>query len=213
MKIEQRVFRAVDYALAGDIAAALSDICPAIDATARKKYQEKGSRTLYKKFLREHYDIIEPFIGQGINLAETAFPINLETTDGKLIDKPDFADVIYHAHRCALAHGEEINERFCFTQSERQGEAKWTINLEEGRLHMPDKVIWALIAVTVFCEANAEISTCEAKWLTWGSEKMRSGQPYRFDIDLFWGAEGTVRAFFEKRQDPKVTWLFQSKED
>lgn len=209
MRIEQRVFRAIDYALAGDIAAAMSDICPAIDATARKKYQEQSSKLLYKRLLREYYDIIEPLIGQGINLAKTAFPIDLETSDGKVINGPDFADVIYHAHRCALAHGEEINERFYFTQSERQGEAKWSINLEEGRLHMPDKVIWGLIGVTVFCEANADISTCEAKWLTWGSEVMRGGELYRFDIDLFWGAEATVRAFFEKRQDPKVAMIFR----
>ena len=212
MKIEERVLAAISAAAEKNFSAAMADICPAVEATARKKLCKRNiGRSEYKSFLRNYYFIIEPFIGVGINLAETKFPhLTLDTDGGEVIESPDFAEIIYHAFRCSLAHGHEIDEKFRFTTSPEQGRSYWIFNLEKGRIHMPDKTVWALIAVVIFCDANKDIDTETQSYLTWGGANVRAGgDPYRFDVDVFWGAEETIRRFLDKcdriRVDLKLT--------
>lgn len=212
MKIEERVLSALETGLKGDFVQALAHITPAIEASARKKLgKSKISREEYKAFLRGYHFVIERFIGEGFDLDRSRFPkVTLKSEGGKEIADPDFADIIYHAFRCALAHGHEIDEEFAFIRSARLGASRWLIGFEDGRVHMPDKVIWALVGVVVFCDANTEIETETGMWLEWGTEDRRGGEPYRFDIDLFWGGEATVRNFFAKR--PAVRVAFDPKD-
>ena len=71
---------------------------------------------------------------------------------------------------------------------------------------MPDKTVWALIAVVLFCDANKDIVTETQSYLTWGGANVRGGgEPYRFDVDVFWGAEETVRKFLDQRDRIRVT--------
>lgn len=207
MKIEDRVLAAISTAGEGNFSAAMANICPAVEATARKKLQQKKvNRSDYKEFLRGYYFVVEPFIGSGINLDDTKFPsITLETDDGRKIENPDFADIVYHAFRCSLAHGHEIEDKFNFTRSPEQGRSIWIIHMGEGRIHMPEKVVWALVAAVLFCDANKDIVTESHSYLTWGGANVRAGgEPYRFDIDVFWGAEETVRRFLDKRERIRV---------
>ena len=200
MKIEERVLEAISAAAVENFSAAMAYICPAVEATARKKLcKPKIGRSEYKNFIRDYYFIIEPFIGTGFNLVETKFPLTHETDRDSGIENPDFADIIYHAFRCSLAHGFEIEEKFIFTKSPEQGLSHWLIGLKDGRIHMPDKTVWALIAIVIFCEANKDITTESQSILTWGGANVRAGgDPYRFDVDVFWGAEETVRRFLDK---------------
>ena len=201
MKIQERVFEAVAAGVSGDFAKGMTLICPAIEATARKKFGvSKIDQKLFKDFLRSYHFILEPFIGAGINLVESRFPqVTLKTDDGKVIKSPDFADIIYHAFRCSTAHGHEIQEEFLFTQSAAQGISLWKIDASAGRINMPDKVLWALIACVVFCKANEDIASTTTQWLTWGGAPVERDPPYQFDIDVFWGGEELVKGFFEKK--------------
>ena len=211
MKIEERVLAAISAAAEKNFSAAMADICPAVEATARTKLRKRTiSASEYKKFIRYYYFIIEPLIGAGLNLAETKFKdITLDTDADRVIESPDFAEIIYHAFRCSLAHGHEIDKKFRFTRSPDQGSSIWVCDLKNGRIHMPDKTVWALIGVVVFCDANKDIKTETNSYLTWGGAQVRAGRaPYRFDIDVFWGAEETVRRFFEKRERLRVTLQF-----
>lgn len=211
MKIEERVLAAISAAAEKNFSAAMADICPAVEATARKKLcKRKIGRSEYKSFLRDYYFIIEPFIGAGINLVETKFlHITLKTDGDKVIENPDFADIIYHAFRCSLGHGHEIEEKFNFTRSPEQGLSRWILSLNEGRIHMPDKTVWALVAVVIFCDANKDIITETQSFLTWGGANVRAGgDPYRFDVDVFWGAEETVRRFLDKCDRIRVALKF-----
>lgn len=202
MKIEQRVMEAINAGSGGDFAKGMTLICPAIEATARKSLKATSiNGKKFKDFLRGYNQILEPFIGAGLNLDETKFPnVSIETDNCKIIESPDFADIIYHAFRCSLAHGHEVSEKFFFTKSLSQGISQWVINSSEGRIHMPDKVLWALTACVVFCEANRDIATESSAFLTWGGAPSAREPAYHFDIDVFWGAEDTVRRFFLKKK-------------
>ncbi len=174
----------------------LSLICPAIEASARKTLQkQKINHNEFKQFLRDRYVIIEAFIGAGLNLEKTRFfDAVLETDDRKLLKEPDFADLVYHAFRCALAHGHEIAEKFTLIPSEAQDRSKWFLG-NDGRLNMPDKVLWALVACVVFCKSNEDINTQSGCFLTWGGP----ANQYRFDVDVFWGGESIVKIFLAKQ--------------
>jgi hypothetical protein len=206
MKIEERVIGAMQAGIEGNWPRGMDLICPAIEATARKRYQKgKVTREEFKNYVRENYPIIEAFIGAGLDLSGTVFPeIKINSDGGRVIQDPDFADVIYHAFRCSLAHGWEVADEFEFTVSPSQGISHWLIHAREGRIHMPDKTLWALIACVVFSEANSDISTETGLWLTWGGAPAAREPPYHFDLDVFWGGEQQVRRFLAKRNLIKV---------
>lgn len=210
MRIEDRVIEAMQSGIGGSWSKGMALICPAIEATARKYIdKEKVTRKEFKFFLRKNYPIIEAFIGSGLNLDESVFPsISLESDGGRTITDPDFADIVYHAFRCSLAHGHELGDEFEFTSSYSQGTSHWVIDIKEGRIHMPDKVLWSLIACVVFCKANASIATKTSLWLTWGGAPAERDPPYHFDLDVFWGAEDVVRRFLEKKNLIRVAMKF-----
>ncbi len=206
MKIEERVINAMLAGIQGNLAMGMDFICPAIEATARKKLSKtKVTREEFKGFIRANSTIIEAFIGAGLNLEETVFPtVSIDNDDGKVLENPDFADIVYHAFRCSLAHGWQISEAFAFTSSSSQGVSEWLIHAGEGRIHMPDKALWALIACVVLCDANADISTETDLWLTWGGAPAERDPPYHFDLDVFWGGEHQVRRFLGKKNIVRV---------
>jgi len=210
MKIEQRVTEAMVAAIDDkDFSKAMNLICPAIEASARKKLgKTNATGKEFKDFLRSNYFIIEAFIGAGINFDKTRFPnVKIETDDGRSIIAPDLADIVWVAFRCSLQHGHEISEKFAFTASSDQGYSEWEISMDGKFVHMPDKIVWALIACVVFCKANAEIVTDTDLYLTWGAPAV--GRVHRFGLDKSWGAEATLRTFLAKQNLPRVTLDFE----
>lgn len=210
MKIEDRVIEAMQAGIDRNFIKGMALICPAIEATARKKLgKRKITKDEFKLFLRSNYLIIEAFIGAGLNFDETVFPgICLLTDSGRKIGDPDFADIVYHAFRCSLAHGHELGDEFTFTSSTSQGFSEWLIHVGEGRIHMPDKVLWALISCVVFCNANSDIVTDTDFFLTWGGGPAEREPPYRFDLDIFWGGECLVQKFLKSRNIIRVAMRF-----
>ena len=87
-------------------------------------------------------------MGAGLNLVDTRFSnIKLRKTASS-----DFAEIIYEVFRCSHAHGDEVSPSFKVTISKGEFLSRWT--LAEGELHMPDRVVWALLAVAVFSQVN-----------------------------------------------------------
>lgn len=204
MKIEERVVQAIAQGIAREFNAALSTICPALEATARRKRKKaRLSQSEIKNFLREYYWLLEPFSGEGINFETSTFPsMNLVTDNGRRIEKPDVADIIYHVYRCALAHGHEIEPRYQLVPTQEQGLHEWQVALDGKTLRAPEALLWGMIAVVVFCEANRELKTTTNLYLSWGGG---TRPMYRFDIILFWGGEAVVHAFFDKLDRMRVT--------
>ena len=174
--------------------------CIAIDGTA-KKFSQKYSKQSYKNYLRQYWWLIERFIGGGLDLQNTKWNhITLDNGHGKIITDSDLADIIYHIFRCRNAHGEEIPLEYELLPVS-DGYSEWIIGLQDQRLHMPERIIWALLAVVVFSKANSDIKTDGEYCLTWGSEQLGIKE---FIIKDWWGKEDQVKEFFQPYEQIRV---------
>lgn len=180
MRLSKRVLYAIDDAEAGKMDSALMHACIAVDATAKRLYpEEKGGRARYVRCIRKYYWLIEPMIGAGINLEETTFPnVKLEK-----VRSPDLAEIIYEKYRCYLAHGDEIPAPYMMVSPPGPDQSEWIIGRDQ--MNVPDRIIWALLALTVFCHANATERSEGDYFLTLGE--------HRFVIKDWWGREGEFR--------------------
>jgi hypothetical protein len=144
-------------------------------------------------------------IGAGLNLEETKWrELVIPAHNGNPIPAPDFADIVYHIFRCSHAHGKEIPAGYGFLPVE-DGKSYWQIG--DNSLYMPTRVVWALIAVSVFAEANSDIETNTGHFLTWGSESLGIGIQ-KFLIDESWGKESRLRDYFAKQKIIRVKLEF-----
>ncbi len=202
MKIEERVETALNACSEKRWDQALDVICPAIEATARKDIgKNKISGKQYKDFLRSKYSLLERFSLTGLNMETTKFPnLHIETDDDKILVQPDVADIVYHCYRNASQHGHEISDKFVFSEQQKGSYVGWKFNFDEGRIHFPTNLVFALIAVVVLSSANKEITshTGSHLWLD------VDGHQVVFAVGLFWGGEDLVERFFQKHPAPRV---------
>jgi hypothetical protein len=191
MKLSEQVLCAIDDAEAGKLNAALLHACISIDATSKRLYpSENKVRLRYVNCLRRYYWLIEPMIGAGLNLVDTRFS-NIKLHK---ITSPDFAEIIYEVFRCSHAHGNEVPPSFSVTISKGPFVSQWT--LTEGELHMPDRVVWALLAVAVFAEVNRGERSIGDYYLSVGSERYR--------ICDWWGREDDFRPVAQRYKKIRV---------
>jgi hypothetical protein len=207
MKIENRVLRAIDAGIAKNFDEGLHFICPAVEATAQKHLKKKKvGRYEYKEFVRQYNWLLEPFVGAGLNLDDSIFPSIAHPGEDRIIESPDLADIVYHLYRCTLAHGGELGIDFGLIESEGEGHHAWIFKNDGSIFRAPSGVLWALIALVLFAKANKDIITSSNHFLTWGGgPPVPEGKYYTFDVDVFWGAEETVRAFFTKLEFLRIT--------
>ena len=111
---------------------------------------------------------------------------------------------MYHIFRCSHAHGKEIPAGYGFLSVE-DGKSTW--HFADNSLYMPIRVVWALIAVSVFAKVNDDIQTNTDHYLTWGSESIGIGT-YNFLIRDSWGKEDYLRDFFLKQKIIRVKLEF-----
>ena len=191
MKLSEEVICAIDDAEAGKFDAALLHACISIDTTSKRLYpsqQKVGVR--YVDCLRKYYWLLEPMIGAGLNLADTRFSnITLRKTAS-----PDFAEIIYEVFRCSHAHGAEVPPAFSVTISRGPFLSRWT--LTDGQLHMPDRVVWALLAVAVFAQVNRGVQSTGNYYLSLGTEQFR--------ICDWWGREDDFRSVADRYNKTRV---------
>lgn len=202
MKLEDYVLKAIDDYESGKLDFALMNSCIAIDATARNLFKkDKATRKDYKDCIRNYYWIIEPMIGDGLNLEETRWDnLNVDDGYGKRIEHPDLADIVYHIFRCNHAHGNPVPEGYKLLPV-ADGYSRWVI--VGDTLYMPERLLWALLAVSVFSKANLGIQTTENYKLTWGAETL--GIPiHDFVIQDWWGREDDFRKFMERQKHIRV---------
>ena len=179
MKLTDHVRCIFDDAEAGKPEAALLHACISIDATAKRLYPSngKGVRARFVRCIREYYWLIEPMMGVGLNFEETIFS-NVALFNLK--KPPDFAEVVYAIHRNSHAHGDEVHLSYELLKTTGPSGSEWEMG--DDHLRMPDRVIWALTSVVVFCRENLRPRGWgETRYLTWGDEK--------FVIADWWGRE------------------------
>ena len=191
MKLPDQVRCAIEDTEAGKFEAALLHACTGIDATSRRLFpNEKLVGVRYKDCLRHYYWLLEPMVGSGINLEETRFT-NIKL---KGVTSPDFADVVYEVFRCHHAHGDEVPPEFEVVPTVGGWGSRWV--LAEGRLHMPDRVVWALLALAVLSRVNAGERSDGEYYMSLGDE--------RFIIAQWWGREADFRPIAERYNTVRV---------
>lgn len=192
MKLTQHVLYALEDADAGKLDSALMNACVAIDPTAKLLYPKvKLVSERYVRCLREYYWLLEPMVGAGLNLVDTRF----ENVPIPGNPAPDFADIIYKIFRCTNAHGDEIPRAYHVTKSHGGFRSLWALTKDE--LHMPDRVVFALLAIAVFSRANAGLKTVGEHWLALGDE--------RFKVKDWWGREDDFRPVAARYNQTRVT--------
>ena len=212
VKIEARCLQAIDLGVQGRFEAGMNLILPAIEATAKRSLgKTRVGRTDFKNFLGQYIWLLEAFGLPGINLIESRFATIADMDEGKPLVDPTFADLIYHVFRCSYAHGQDISDCYSFHPTAPGTAAHASIGVDGSTLFLPESVFWSLIACVVFSKANSDIRTVSEYYLTWDAS-IPLGKPtaYRFDLDMFWGGEETVKAFFEKMKIPRVQIDFRT---
>ena len=192
MQLTHHVLYAIDDAEAGKFDAALLHACIAIDATSKRLFPSEGKVGVrYVKCLRDYYWLLEPMIGVGIDFSETLFS-NVQV---KANVSPDLAEIIYKVFRCSDAHGDEVPIQFSVVPSE--GNVSNPLFFGPGTLHLPERVIWALLSVVVFSKANKSETTVGDYYLSLGSDQ--------FLIREWWGREDDFKPIAEGRNQVKVS--------
>jgi len=191
MKLSRQVLYAIDDASNGKFDAALLHACIAVDTTSKRLYpSEKKVGLRYVACLRNYYWIVEPMIGAGINLVETRFK-NITLKNNK---SPDLADIIFKIFRCGHAHGDDVSDSYSFIYTVGPFNSAWAFG--HGELHMPDRIIWALLAIAVFSKVNALEKSSGDYYLALGND--------RFPLRDWWGREDDFRPIADRYNQTRV---------
>ncbi len=205
MQIDRHVVDAIEAADLGKFDAALMHACFALDPSARNHFRTlRSSRYDYKSFIREYFWIIEFMSASSVDMAKTKFN-NLMLYDDrrKPIYDPDFADIVYHIYRCTHAHGEPMPQEFVLTDFQ-DGQTAW--DMAADTLRMPKRIIYALLAASVFAKCNRHVQSAGLAFLSWGAPSL--GIPTtRFTISDWWGKEDDFRPFVEQNPTPRIEML------
>lgn len=206
MKLERHVLTALDAFDRGDKEDSLLHATIAIEGTAKKLFQ-KGGKKCYKECIRQYWWLVERFIGEGLNLEDTKFTyLKIDDGYGEFIQDPDFADIIYHIFRCSHAHAEPVPLHYELLSS-TDGKYPWLLDRKNNSVRMPDTVIFALLGISVFCKANADIVTNSEHFLSWGNSDIGVKV---FKIKDYWGKEDEIKKFFSDKPQTRVKIDFKN---
>jgi hypothetical protein len=200
MKVGDSVRQSINDWQVGENESAMLHACNAVDGTAKKVYPSLGNNDRFTKILRENYSILGPMGAPGINLIETRFPIKVPRPKAPG-GKPDLADVIYGIHRCSHGHGDELPEGFELL-SDAAGEAQVThMQITEGKIRLSDRIIFGLLAVSVFSPLNKDQIIPNSYYLTFGKSA-------KLIINEWWGRAEDFQAISALEPMPSVTLDF-----
>ncbi len=190
MELSEHVIKAIKDYGQEDSNSALMHSCFAIEATARNLFRrEDVGKKEYKDVIDQYLWILEPMMGSGVNLQETIwYNVEVDNGHGKIITDPNFSDIIYHIFRCSHAHAKSVSKNYELLAPEN-GKLFWQVG--GGLIRMPTCIVPALLAISVFSRANADISTSGDYFLSLASEK--------FPIKDWWGREDDFHSFLSQR--------------
>jgi hypothetical protein len=200
MKVGGSIRKAIDDWENGDEESAMLHACNAVDGTARKLYPTLSRNERFKRVLRENYAILGPMGAPGNDLHETRFPINITKpkTPG---EKPDIADIIYGIHRCSHGHGDELPDGFSLIKDTTGPKRLTRMRVEQGKVHLSDRIIFGLLAVAVLSRTNKDQSVPDGYYLTFGDSA-------KLPINDWWGRAADFPSIIAQYPIPQVTLDF-----
>jgi len=193
MTIAERMVCAIDDANSSKPLSALQHACAAVDGTGAKLFPEMEGRNRFVRTFEKYIWIVEPMLACGIILEETVFKwVTLKKRESK------FSEIVYEIFRCNLAHGTELPSGF--KVEIRKSDEFRKMELGQQTLKIPDTIIFAMLGIAVFSEANRDQKIDSDYWLSCGS--------MRFPIDSWWGRENDARICFSTVFQPRVKIIF-----
>ncbi|MDI1239152.1 MAG: hypothetical protein PSV26_16840 [Polaromonas sp.] len=198
-KVGDSVRKAIEDWEKGEAEFAMLHACNAVDGTARKLRPDLGSNARFTGFVRDNYSLFGPMGAPGIDLVKTRWPVKVPypKAAGGL---PDIADVIYGIHRCTHGHGAELPDGFDLI-ADAAGPAQITnMEIEAGKVHLSDRVIFGLLAIAVLSPANIGQSVPVGYHLSFAGTA--------FPINEWWGRAEDFRAVLAQVSLPSVTLDF-----
>ncbi len=174
---------------------ALLHACLAIDGTARKLYElTHTTRKHYLRCVRDYYWLLSAFM-PGLALEAVRFPhVPITDNQGKHIPQPDIADIIYYVFRCNSAHANQIPFNYQLIETAQKGQTAW--GFSKNILMIPERVIWGLLAISVFSKANIDTIFVGDFFLSYQGNEC--AWHAIFPIKDFWGKEAEIRAFLKQ---------------
>lgn len=202
MRLARCVQKALDEYDAGDYECAMLHACNAVDAAAAEATSRtESNRTRFVGFVRAHSELLQYMGVNGLDVAGSTFEVDsaLVRTDGP---HADLAELIYVAHRCSHAHGDDVPAAYAL-HDEAQG---IRIGLEADHvMRLPTGVIYGLLAIAVMAPDSAGESIGDPRYrLSWTSPQP-SNQRIERPVDDWWGCEDELLALARSFPQSYVT--------
>lgn len=199
MKVADHIKHSLDALNKQDLDLAMLHACLAVDGTAKKTYphiRQVGVR--FRKFIDENMDIVELMFG-GLNLVETVFPFK----DSKGNLGIGFADIVYEKFRCSYAHGDELPDGFAVTVQIADGHQKFSIDIKNQSMTLPQSAIAGLGLICVLAPVNADQKIGSATYRYW--DRVNA-----YVVDECWGKVDAIRAIMDFQTPIRVKFDFKN---
>jgi hypothetical protein len=181
MALSNFVYNGIQLFQEGSQDVAVSLICSALDATAKKRCPKKNNNERNKQFMRDSMYIITKFGMPGI--FATGIQIKCVDVLGIKTDKDGYVgieDIIYHVIRCALVHECDVAELIVFTDHVGLGDFNRTFEI-------PKSIFVGLAMSTILAPENADERCTKSIVINTASGT--------YEVNDIWGDEGS---FFKK---------------
>lgn len=163
--------------------------CNAVDGTARARRGARDNRANAERFkgiIREEIDILEIIGMPGIDLRASRFPYSAVVSASR--PQPDIADVLYHVHRCAHGHGDDVTAGFDLEQS-NHAPGNHTMHFDSDAVRLPASSVLGLVAIAVLAPENGSERAWDAAIPWQGGELV---------INDWWGRGADFRTTVER---------------
>ena len=180
VSVGDRIQSAIHHMDNGETELALSDVCIAVDITAKKYYGEtKSSASCYKRFLKENMWMI---IATGMgNVIAHSLKIQFSHEDIKSDEQGycTLEQIVYHVMRCGLIHGTGEGNKINWNR-------KLSLAVDaNGVLQISPSFIWGLALSVIACEVNKDERVGATSWI--------SAAGFKYLINDLWGKRESVK--------------------
>lgn len=131
----------------------------------------------------------------GIDIVATRWPVKIAKPKAPG-GMPDTADVIYGIHRCTHGHGDELPDGFELLPDVAGPHRLTRMQVERGKVRLSDRVIFALLAVTIAASENIGQKVPPTYHLTFAGEPLM--------INDWWGRTDDLVLLLGREKMPSV---------
>lgn len=189
--VGKRIQSMINHMDCNEIELALSDVCIAIDVTAKKYYNKPvSSADCYKEFLKENMWMI---VNAGMS-ALTSETIKLPFTHKDIKSDSDgyctLEQIVYHVMRCGLIHDTGENSKIVWND-------RISLAIDsDGNLNISPNFIWGLALCVVTCSVNKDEKVGDTCWISIAT--------FKYLINDLWGKRDTIKKIIKSQYNLNV---------